>query len=130
MRPATTATGARCPSCSRYAGPDAQFCPHCGARLDRPASRAAAARSGPGQPVDVLVRREGRSAINRLLRTVLAVWLVAYPVLSCGPILIGASVGGGPGGGAVLAGVLAGGLLFWPWVVGVIVLGLLVLLTG
>jgi hypothetical protein len=53
---------------------------------------------------------------------------VAYPVISCGPVLLGASSGGSAGGAAALGGVLVGGLFLVPWLVGLLVLGMLTLL--
>jgi hypothetical protein len=59
----------------------------------------------------------------------LTIWLVAYPVVSCTPVLLGAIAGGTRGGSAVLGGLLAGSFLLIPWLVGILVLGLLALLT-
>jgi hypothetical protein len=57
------------------------------------------------------------------------VWLVAYPVLSCVPMLAGSASGGPSGGTAALGGLLFGAVFLIPWLVGLLVLGLLVLMT-
>lgn len=114
--------GARCPNCSRYAGPSARFCPNCGATLDEPPSP-------PAVRADVFIVAPRRSFLNQLLRLLLVIWLVAYPVASCGPVIIGASAGGSSGGAAALGGLLLGGVFLIPWLIGLLVLGLLVVLT-
>lgn len=62
--------------------------------------------------------------VKAILRWVLIVWVVAYPVISCSPL----AAGDGTDAGAVVAGgaaMLTGAMLFFPWVVGVIILGIL-----
>lgn len=66
---------------------------------------------------------------HRIIRLLLTIWLVAYPAVSCAPIVIGSAAGGSGGGAAILTGLLAGSVLLIPWLVGVLVLGLLALLT-
>lgn len=107
---------ARCPRCSRYAGSDATFCPHCGASL-------AAAEQPPTWRADVTLHRATGSSVHRTLKVIFAIWLVAYPVVACSPVLFGAS-------SLVVAGsLLAGILLLVPWLIGDLILGLLVVLT-
>jgi rRNA maturation protein Nop10 len=119
-------SGTRCPACSRYSGLDAAFCPHCGTPLrSRPETRQE--QSSP--PREVIVGLGERSGTHRLLRLLRTIWLVAYPVVSCGPILLGAAAGGPSGGASALGGIILGGVLWAPWIVGIIVLGLLTLLT-
>lgn len=66
---------------------------------------------------------------HRIIRLLLTIWLVAYPVISCAPVLIGSAAGGREGGGAILGGLLVGTVLLGPWLIGILVLGLLALLT-
>lgn len=123
----TTERGVRCPRCSRYAGSGASFCPHCGASL-RGASDPP--DDAPAPLIhDVFLVPHRRSLVNQILRLLFTIWLVAYPVISCGPVLLGASSGGPAGGAAALGGVIVGGVFLVPWLVGLLVLGLLTVLS-
>lgn len=61
--------------------------------------------------------------MNLFLRLLLAIWVLGYLLMSCAPLLQG-DVGGG------LLGILLGGVLFVPWLLGAVVIGLLVLITN
>ena len=61
--------------------------------------------------------------LNTILRLVLAVWTVGFLVISCGPMLSGDL-------GATGVGLLVGSVLFVPWLLGILVLGILVWLTN
>jgi hypothetical protein len=61
--------------------------------------------------------------LNTGLRLLLLVWVLGYLVISCGGIVNG-DLGGG------LLGMVAGAVLFVPWLIGVVVLALLVWLTN
>lgn len=61
--------------------------------------------------------------LNSILRLLLAVWVIGYLVLSCGPALLGNAATGG-------LGILAGAVLLIPWLIGVVVLIILVWLTN
>jgi hypothetical protein len=63
-----------------------------------------------------------------VLRALLTIWLVAFPVASCGSIVIG-SIAGSAGTTTVLGGVVFGSLFLVPWLIGILVLGLLAVLT-
>jgi hypothetical protein len=65
----------------------------------------------------------------RLPQAALIIWTIAYPVVSCSPLLIGASAGGGGAAAGGLVGLVLGATLFGPWIAGVIVLGILILLS-
>lgn len=65
---------------------------------------------------------------NRILRWALGLWAVAFPVMSCSPMLIGGS-STGAAAATGLGSLVLGAVLFFPWIVGVIVLGVLVLIT-
>ena len=81
-------------------------------------------------PTAAVVIAHGRQPIlHSIIRLLLTICLVAYPVISCAPILMGAIAGGSSGGGAVVSGLFAGSLLLMPWLIGILVLGLLALLT-
>lgn len=121
-----TPAGSRCPSCSRYAGPESAFCPHCGVALGRtPQPRA----EQPLPRAEVVIGHGQRPLGHRIIRLLLTIWLVAYPVLACSPILLGSISGGSSGGYAILGGLIAGSVFLMPWLVGILVLGLLALLT-
>ena len=61
--------------------------------------------------------------VNRILRAILLVWVVGFLVVSCLPMLTGNVTAGG-------LGVLVGAVLLVPWLVGVLILGVLVWLTN
>ena len=67
--------------------------------------------------------------IHRLLRWLFAIWLIAYPVVSCGPILLGMAAGGASGGTTALGGLVVALVYLIPWLIGLLVLGLLSALT-
>ena len=70
-----------------------------------------------------------QSLTHRVIRLLFTIWLIAYPVVACTPVLLGAAAGGAGGGAAVIGGWLAGSVLFLPWIVGIVVLGFLAVLT-
>lgn len=119
--------GTRCPRCARYAGLDATFCPHCGARLARQSAPLPSATEYP--PYAALVEPRARSTIHQVFRWLFTIWLIAYPVLSCGPILLGAATGGASGGATTAAGLFVGAVYLLPWLIGLLVLGFLAVLT-
>jgi hypothetical protein len=100
-------------------------------RTDAPraASRSVAGDSPPPTPVPFYVQERPKSLTHQVLRLALMIWLVAYPIVSCGPVIGGAAAGGTTGSITALTGLMVGGLLWWPWIVGIMVLGLLALLT-
>ncbi len=63
------------------------------------------------------------TSLNRSLRFVLAIWTVAFLVLSCVPLLTGNAIAGG-------LGLAVGAILLVPWLVGVLVLVILIWLTN
>lgn len=66
---------------------------------------------------------------HRALRWMLGLWAIAYPIVSCAPLFVGASNSAGAGTAGGLAGIVLVAALFLPWIVGVIVLGVLVWVT-
>lgn len=66
---------------------------------------------------------------NQIIRWLLALWLIAYPIVACTPLLVGSIAGGESGAYTILGGLLAGSFLLLPWLVGILVLGLLAVLT-
>ncbi len=77
---------------------------------------------------DLQVEMEGGTA-RRVIKQLLGVWAIGYPIISILPLL---STGGdGAGGVAVggLASLIVAGALFGPWIVGLIILGVLVLVA-
>lgn len=65
---------------------------------------------------------------NRWLRVILVLWVVGFVVISCGPAIAGDGIGGTLLGGAL--GLLLGSVLFIPWIVGVVILVVLIVLTN
>ncbi len=108
---------ARCPNCSQDVAVDAAFCPSCGSAL-----RPAPASPGPGSAPT-------RSGAYRFLRLLFVTWLIAYPVLGCGSMLLGASVGSGGASMALVSGAILGLAFLIPWLIGLAVLGLLLFVT-
>ena len=71
---------------------------------------------------------EGGTA-RKLFKQLLGVWAIGYPILVFLPMF--ATSGNGAAGTAVggLASILAAGVLFGPWIIGIIILGVLVLVS-
>ena len=59
-----------------------------------------------------------------ILKGLWALWTVSYPVISCSPLL----TSGGTAAGDWQA-IIIGAFLFFPWIVGIIILGILVMLS-
>jgi hypothetical protein len=78
---------------------------------------------------EIVVGHGPRPLGHRIIRLLLTMWLVAYPVVACGPMLIGALACGRGGGVAAASGLVAGALLLGPWLIGILILGLLAILT-
>jgi hypothetical protein len=104
-----------CPHCGKAIGGWEVACPHCGKAIT-PAF--AAPQFAPPHPQ---AASPGDTVGRQILKVLLAIWAVAYPVLSCGPMLL--ANGSGSAGGL---GLLVGGVLLLPWLVGIVVLGVLV----
>jgi len=67
----------------------------------------------------------GDSGLRSLLKPVLVVWTLGYPVISYSPLLLaGQGAGGAAAGG--LAALFAASFLLVPWLIGIVVLGVLV----
>jgi len=68
-------------------------------------------------------------SLNGILRAALAVWALAYPVVACAPLLItGTDTAGGTAVGGLVS-LAVGATLFGPWIVGLLVLGVLAWVT-
>jgi hypothetical protein len=67
---------------------------------------------------------------NTILRILLAIWVVGYLAISCGPFLSQLDDGIGATLVAGLFGLVLGSALFVPWIVGVVILVGLVVLTN
>lgn len=70
-----------------------------------------------------------QSRRHRILKGALAFWAVAYPVVSCSPLFVTGADSGGAATVGGLTSLIVGATLFGPWIVGVIVLGVLVWVT-
>jgi hypothetical protein len=108
---------ALCPGCSGPVGPGNAYCPACGRALSLPPA-------SPDRPADAPAQVPSRG--YRRLRLVLLIWLIAYPIISCSPVILGAATGGVSLG---LAGLLVAATFFVPWLVGIAILGALLLLA-
>ena len=64
-----------------------------------------------------------------LFRILLALWAFAYPVIACGPLVIGATQDTPGALVGVVASLILGSALLGPWIVGLIILGALTWLT-
>ncbi len=64
---------------------------------------------------------------NSWLKVILALWVLGFLVVACGPVIAADGIGGTLIGGAF--GLLLGSFLFVPWILGVGVLLLLIWLT-
>lgn len=60
---------------------------------------------------------------NTVLRALLAIWVVGYAVVACGPLLTGNPFAAG-------VGLFAGVVLLVPWLVGTLILTVLIWLTN
>jgi hypothetical protein len=69
------------------------------------------------------------SQLHRLLKGGLGLWAIAYPVMSCAPLFMTGVDSGGAAAGGGLASLVVGATLFGPWIVGLLVLGVLVWVT-
>ena len=67
--------------------------------------------------------------MHDFLRVLLAIWAVGYPVVACGPLLLGATQ---DAPGVLIGGVLSlflGTALLGPWIAGLVILGVLTVVT-
>ena len=105
--------GVRCPTCARYAGAYAAFCPHCGARLAGAPAGLPRVAGLASYAVSIEPRR--RSSIHQVFRLLFTIWLVGYPVIACGPVLLGAASGGASGSAVAVGGIVVGWVTLLPW---------------
>jgi hypothetical protein len=105
-----------CTSCGTLRPADAAFCPKCGRAFAGPAA------------APVVPPRAAGSSTHSLLKGLLGLWAIGYVVLSCSPMLAATNGSAGAAAGG-LASFVVGGLLFGPWIIGIIVLSVLVLVT-
>jgi hypothetical protein len=114
----------RCPECGRTNSPRDRVCGGCG--YDDEAEPQD--HEAYPQQADLRVEVEGGTA-RKILKQLLGVWTVGYPILVFLPIF---STSGSGAGGAVVGGIgsfIIAGALFGPWIIGLIVLGVLVLVS-
>ena len=87
-----------------------------------------------GVPAHVPPPRDERlaprsSTPHVLLKWALALWAIAYPIVSCSPMLIGTS-SAGAAAATGFASIILGTALLVPWLIGIVILGVLVLVTN
>jgi hypothetical protein len=133
----------RCPRCAARRIEGVATCPRCQWRFEpepaspasatRPVYNAAAAKwiapDPPTPPVQPVSNDRRPGGMHAFLRLLLTIWTIAYPVVACSPLLIGAAAGGSGAAEGGFVSLVVGGFLFAPWIVGVIVLGILVVLS-
>jgi hypothetical protein len=68
-----------------------------------------------------------RSHAHRVLRTLLLIWIVAYPAVVLAASVVGAGRGRDPASMAAVTIVVIGLALLIPWLIGLVALGLLTL---
>lgn len=61
--------------------------------------------------------------MNSILRFLLAIWTIAFLVISCVPLVTGNAIAGG-------IGLVAGAVLLVPWLVGALILSISIWLTN
>ncbi len=118
----------RCPGCAAPNTAGQAFCGSCGLDLRTDWVQA---RPEPLAPawVQPPPGYRPRSPIHGIMKALLVLWTIGYPIVSCSPLL--AAGGSGTAGAAAggLASVIAASVLFFPWIVGVLILGVLTLVT-
>ena len=67
--------------------------------------------------------------MHDLLRVILVVWVVGYLVISCGPLALAATGDAPTALIGIVASLILGSALLGPWIVGLVILGILVVLT-
>jgi hypothetical protein len=97
-------------------------CPHCGNAIT-PAF--AAPRFAPTHQPAAAVPRED-SVGRQILKVLLAIWAIGYPVLRCSPLLATGTGSAGAAGAGGFTALILSSVLFFPWIIGIIVLGILV----
>jgi hypothetical protein len=60
--------------------------------------------------------------LNTILRILLAIWVAGFLLISCAPLYAEGGVG--------VLGFLSGAVLLVPWLIGVVILGVLIWLTN
>jgi len=61
--------------------------------------------------------------VNRLFKILLAIWTIGFLITAVVPLVTGNAVAGG-------IGPVVGAILFVPWLVGAVILGMCIWLTG
>jgi len=116
----------RCPECGHTNSPRDRFCGGCGYDDDVDADEQDA-DDYPRQ-ADLRVEMEGGTA-RKVFKQLLGVWAVGYPVVSLLPLFsTGTNTAGATAVGGI-ASLIVAGALFGPWIVGIIILGVLVLVS-
>lgn len=81
----------------------------------------------PPRQVEMVPAPAVRSHAHRVFRTLLVMWILAYPVVVLAASVVGAGRGRDPGSMAAVTIVVIGLALLIPWLVGLVALGLLTL---
>jgi zinc-ribbon domain len=119
-----------CTSCGAERRDADAFCARCG-RPFRAAVAAAqtVAQVPPPSPQWQPPARTGDSGLRKILKLGLVIWTLGFPVVSCSPLL--ATGAATPGAAAVggLTALLISSALLVPWLIGIVILGVLVAVT-
>ncbi len=78
------------------------------------------------RPLSETFGRVGFPSRHRILKQLLGLWAIAYPILIFLPLISTGTSNAGATTVGVLAMIVVGSTLFFPWIIGLIVLGVLV----
>ena len=81
----------------------------------------------PPRQAEIVPPPSERSHAHRVFRSLLLIWIVAYPVVVLAASVVGAGRGRDPGSMAAVTIVVIGLALLIPWLIGLVALGLLTL---
>jgi hypothetical protein len=63
--------------------------------------------------------------MKTLARLVLLGWTIGFPVVSCAPLLATGTDSAGATGVGILAAIIVGGTILVPWLIGVVIFGII-----
>jgi hypothetical protein len=78
----------------------------------------------PVPPAGIVPAPATRSHAHRVIRTLLVLWILAYPTVVLAASVLGARSGRDPGSMAAVTIVVIGLALLIPWLIGLVALGL------
>jgi hypothetical protein len=129
-----------CPQCGKAYHPEATICPYCAASLvdDRVREswlgQSLSTGDGDSRSTFVNLMRKGFGMApdspfpsgHRILKQLLGLWAIAYPILIVLPLISTGANNAGATTVGLLGAIIVGSALFFPWIIGIIVLAVLV----